>query len=155
MDTTPGYALPFVEPTDQVTDYPATSEALALAVEAALGGNIPWTIINLAVGFRTTAVGNEPSYRVHHGVVYFRGYVERSTGTNFAASTAYTIAAAAAMPVGARPEKQSGATKVLAGSTANGQVKAWVDPDGSITLTIDPTAQPYVALAGLSGYIGT
>lgn len=110
-----------------------------------------WVNISLASGFQT-ANSNVPQYRLRDGIVYFRGDVSPTSG-NFATSTGVTIVAAAGLPAGVRPVSQTSTEKQLSGPSAGVSVRGFVGTDGSVQIATGATAQAYVHLAGLSGYL--
>lgn len=82
MGSTANNAIPYVEPTDRLTDFPAAMESQSDKIDGLLGMNLPWT--NFA-----SPVSGTTRYRVVNGVVFVQvdGSATTTSGTELVVST--------------------------------------------------------------------
>lgn len=113
-----------------------------------------WVNITISSGFKAGGFTTDgPKYRVFHGVVYFQGFIQPTSGS-FATSSTITIC-----PTGAIPSTAVGSSVPLQRvASANGVANIafiWVGSDGSIILKTGATAPAYVSIAACGPYPAT
>lgn len=141
--------LPLVSPfTDGTFVNKAQLDALVDSINAVNSNSSysGWTVITLASGY-SAVTGYAPSVATVGLVAYFRGQVQKTSGS-FAASTDVAVAAAGALSI-----VGNGKFRQLASSTADVSGRGALLSDGSIHVLTGAVVGAFYDLSGLSGIL--
>lgn len=117
----------------------------------AAGADTGWQNITIASGFKAGGFTTDgPQYRVFHGVVYFQGFIQPTSGS-FAASSTITICPAGAIPSTATGSSVPVMRMASSNALANPGI-VWVGVDGSVNLKTGTSPPAYISVAALGPY---